>query len=145
MSPISFRRSLTTQPKDTDMRNFHLAIVAVALVAPSIFYSQYARSMNIMTPRDSFLHSLQEARGQPLHSFWFYIAGIVSGTNATSIILTGSPAICDAHPFEQHDKTEEVIMRWLLAHDLMDNPDMILEVVVPLAFQEAYPCNAINA
>lgn len=145
MSPISFRRSLTTQPKDTDMRNFHLAILAVALVAASIFYSQYARSMNIMTPRDSFLHSMQEARGQPLHSFWWYIAGIVSGTNSTSIILTGHPAICDAHPFEQHDKTEEVIMRWLLAHDLIDNPDIILEVVVPLAFREAYPCNAINA
>ena len=127
------------------MRNFHLAVLAVALVAASIFYSQYARSMNIMTPRDSFLHSMQEARGQPLHTFWFYIAGIVSGTNATSIILTGHPAICDAHPFEEHDKTEEVIMRWLLAHDLIDNPDMILEVVVPLAFKEAYPCNAINA
>lgn len=127
------------------MRNFHLAVLAVALVAASIFYSQYARSMNIMTPRDSFLHSMQEARGQPLHTFWFYIAGIVSGTNATSIILTGHPAICDAHPFEAHDKTEEVIMRWLLAHDLIDNPDMILEVVVPLAFKEAYPCNAIKA
>ena len=127
------------------MRNFHLAVLAVALVAASIFYSQYARSMNIMTPRDSFLHSMQEARGQPLHTFWFYIAGIVSGTNATSIILTGHPAICDAHPFEEHDKTEEVIMRWLLAHDLIDNPDMILEVVVPLAFKEAYPCNAIKA
>ena len=127
------------------MRNFHLSLLAVALVAACIFYAQYARSMNILTPRDSFLHSMQEARGQPLHTFWFYIAGIVSGTNATSIILTGHPAICDAHPFEQHDKTEEVIMRWLLAHDLIDNPDMILEVVVPLAFKEAYPCNAIKA
>ena len=127
------------------MRNFHLAILAVALVAASIFFAQYARAMNIATPRDSFLHSFQEARGQPLHSIWWYIAGIVSGTNATSIITTGGPAICDAHPFEEHDKTEEVIMRWLLVHDLMDNPDIILEVVVPLAFREAYPCNAINA
>lgn len=127
------------------MRNFHLSLLAVALVAACIFYAQYARSMNILTPRDSFLHSMQEARGQPLHTFWWYIAGIVSGTNSTSIILTGKPAICNAHPFEQHDKTEEVIMRWLLAHDLMDNPDMILEVVVPLAFREAYPCNAIKA
>jgi len=127
------------------MRNFQLAFVTVMLLAAGLFYAQYARSMNIATPRDSFLHSFQEARGQPLHTFWFYIAGIVSGTNATSIITTGGPAICDAHPFEQHEKTEEVIMRWLLVHDLIDNPEIILEVVVPLAFREAYPCNAIKA
>lgn len=127
------------------MRNFQLAFATVILLAAGLFYSQHARSMNIVTPRDAFLHQMSAARGQPLHSFWFYVAGIVSGTNATSIILTGHPAICDAHPFEQHDKTEEVIMRWLLAHDLIDNPDIALEVVVPLAFKEAYPCNAINA
>jgi len=127
------------------MRNFQLAFVTVMLLAAGLFYAQYARSMNIATPRDSFLNSFQEARGQPLHTFWFYIAGIVSGTNATSIITTGGPAICDAHPFEQHEKTEEVIMRWLLVHDLIDNPEIILEVVVPLAFREAYPCNAIKA
>jgi len=127
------------------MRNFQLALVTAILLAAGLFYSQHARSMNIVTPRDAFLHQLSAARGDPLHPFWFYVAGIVSGTNAASIFITGSAAICDAHPFEQHDKTEEVLMRWLLANDLMDNPDIVLEIAVPLAFKEAYPCPSIKA
>jgi hypothetical protein len=122
-----------------------LVLTATILLLGTLFFAQHARSMNIVTPRDSFLHSIQEARGQPTHTFWFYIAGIISGTNATSLILTGHPAICNAHPFEQHDKTEEVLMRWLLIHDLMDNPDIVLEVAIPLAFREAYPCSTLQA
>ena len=36
-------------------------------------------------------------------------------------------------------------MRWLLANDLMDNPDILLEVAVPLAFEDQYPCQSIKA
>lgn len=127
------------------MRPLKIALAATMLLLGTLFFTQYARSMNIVTPRDSFFVGFAEARNKPLHPLWFYIAGIISGANAANIILTGEPTICDTHPFEDTAKTEEVVMRWLLANDLMDNPDILLEVAVPLAFEDQYPCQSIKA
>ena len=120
-----------------------VAIAALIIIVSTVFYSQYARAQNLLTYRDQMLPLLSQASEEPGHPLWFYIAGLVGGANAASVLHTGKPIICDTHEFENHDETEETIMRWLLASGQLSNPEILLEVVVPLAFADRYPCTAI--
>ena len=120
-----------------------VAIAALIIIVSTVFYSQYARAQNLLTYRDQMLTLLSQASEEPGHPLWFYIAGLVGGANAASVLHTGKPIICDTHEFENRDETEETIMRWLLASGQLSNPEILLEVVVPLAFADRYPCTAI--
>lgn len=108
-----------------------------------ILWAHNSNGQNILTPRDTFLNMLAHASEEPGHALWFYIAGLVSGANAMSLIQTGEAVICDAHEFEETRKTEDLIMNWLIRTDQISNPEILLEVVVPLAFAEEYPCTTI--
>ena len=118
-------------------------IAAFIIIVSTVFYSQYARAQNLLTYRDQMLTLLAQASEEPGHALWFYIAGLVGGANAASVLHTGQPIICDTHEFEDHAETEETIMRWLLASGQLSNPDILLEVVAPLAFADRYPCTTI--
>jgi hypothetical protein len=118
-------------------------MIRYILIATLLAASQSASPQHVLTPRDSFLDSLKKARGIPTHQLWFYISGLTNGANIASIYLTGEPLICDAHEFAETDKTEEVIMRWLIKNDQLANPDITLEMATGLAFADSYPCNKL--
>lgn len=113
------------------------------LSALALCLAPTASAQSLITPRDTFLNMLAHASEEPGHALWFYIAGLVGGANAMSLIQTGEAVICDAHEFEETRKTEDLIMNWLIRTDQISNPDILLEVVVPLAFAEEYPCTTI--
>ena len=125
------------------MRIVICAMAVFIIIVSTIFYSQYARAQNLLTPRDEMLTLLGQASENPGHALWFYIAGLIGGANAVSVLQTGHPMVCDTHEFENHAETEETIMRWLLSSGQLSNPEVVLELVAPLAFADRYPCTAI--
>lgn len=118
-------------------------IAAFIIIASAVFYSQYARAQNLLTPRDEFLTVISQAQDEPGHAIWFYISGLVGGANAAAVIRTGEPLICDTHEFFDTETTSDVIFDWLTKTEALSNPDIYLELVVPLAFADRYPCTMI--
>lgn len=125
------------------MRVICYALVIFAAVVCCVFFTQYARAQNLLTPRDDFLTVLSQAQDEPGHAIWFYISGLVGGANAAAVIHTGEPLICDTHEFHDTEATSDVIFDWLTKTDALRNPDIFLELVVPLAFADRYPCTMI--
>lgn len=122
------------------IRPLTIALALSMAFACALFFSQHARGQALLTPRDQMFDALSGARDEPGHALWFYISGLIGGANAASVMHSGTPIICDTHEFEDIKATEETIMRWLLAHDQISNPDIFLELAAPLAFAERYPC-----
>lgn len=120
-----------------------IAAAAIFALVITLLWHQQSSAQNIITPRDTFLEMLAEAQTEPTHAVWFYIAGLIGGANLGNIANTGQPLICDAHKFEEQERTTEVIMDWLVRHGHLGNPDFLLEVAAPLAFAEEYPCTEI--
>ena len=135
-----FPRRRSDEDSHALTRLITIALAVTMALMGALFFSQHARGQALLTPRDQMFEALSSARDVPGHALWFYISGLIGGANAASVMHSGTPIICDTHEFEDIKETEETIMRWLLAHDQISNPEIFLELAAPLAFAERYPC-----
>ena len=114
----------------------HLMIAAACLAAATgISQAHDAFAQQVITPPADYLHDLMTAQHGP---FFLYIAGVASGANAAWIAATGQPLFCHPHAVDDIEQTRTVILDFLQTEEVTDAH--ILELVVPAAFERAYPC-----
>ena len=111
-------------------------LLALLLMLPG-----QARGEIFMTLPGSYLPELDEAVAVgPTHPLWLYISGIINGASSTFAVFNKTAFFCDMHAFEDVSVTRDLIVSYVERNDLADKPYATLEIVVPLAYAEAYPC-----